>query len=105
MYKLNPDDLPALSELELVGETGDGEEHLTVFLKNESEYVGKALVTNRDVPGRLLNPEFEQFYRDVVKAPNDMCEIYSSGYEIPFENGPPPSMSVDQEQCFLFKAT
>ena len=97
--------MPALAELELVGETGDGEEHLTVFLKNESEYVGKALVTNRDVPGRLLNPEFEQFYRDVVKAPNDMCEVYSTGYKIPFLNGPPPSMSVDKEQCFLFKAT
>ena len=59
MFSLNPDDLPGLSELKMVGETGEGEEHLSVFLKNESDYIGKALVTNRDVPGRLLNPEFE----------------------------------------------
>ena len=75
MFRLDPDDLPAMSELELVEETGPGEEHLSVFLTNESNYKGKALVTNRDVPGRLLNPDFETFYREVVKAPNDMCEV------------------------------
>ena len=100
---MNPDDLPSLSELEFVGETGDCEEHLAIFLKNTSDYVGKALVTNRNVPGRLLNPDFEDFYRNVIKAPNDMCEVYASGYEIPFENGP-PSMSADQKQCFLCQA-
>ena len=89
MFAMNPDDLPSLSDLEFVGETGDSEEHLAIFLKNKSEYVGKALVTNRDVPGRLLNPEFEDFYRNVIKAPNDMCEVYAFGYEIPFENAPP----------------
>ena len=87
---MDPDDLPSLSSLEFVDSTGDSEEHLAIFLKNTSDYVGKALVTNKDVPGRLLNPEFGDFYKNVIKAPNDMVEVYASGYEIPFEDGPPP---------------
>ena len=51
---------------------------------------GKELITNREVPGRLLNEEFESFYRDIIKAPNDMVEVYTGGYEIPFDDGPPP---------------
>ena len=76
---MDPDNLPSLSSLEFVESTGDEEEYLAIFLKNTSDYVGKALVTNKDVPGRLLNPEFEDFYRNVIEAPNDMCEVYASG--------------------------
>ena len=60
---MDPDDLPSLSSLEFVDSTGDSEEHLTIFLKNTSDYVGKKLVTNKDVPGRLLNPEFAVFIK------------------------------------------
>ena len=105
MFRLDPDDLPAMSELELVEETGPGEEHLSVFLTNESNYKGKALVTNRDMPGRLLNPDFESFYRDVVKAPNDMCEVYSTGYKIPFESDPPPQSLLTKNNASCLKQT
>ena len=86
---MDPDDLPSLSSLESVDSTGDSEEHLTIFLKNTSDYVGKALVTNKDVPGRLLNLEFEDFYKNIIKAPNNMVEVYPSGYKIPFKDGHP----------------
>ena len=57
------------------------------------------------MPGRLLNSEFETFYRDVVKAPNDMCEVYATGYQIPFENGPPPQCLLTKNNASCLKQT
>ena len=103
MYKIDADNVSAISELEMMNVTGPGEEHLSVFLTNKCKYKGKELVTNREVPGRLLNPDFEEFYREVVKAPNDMVEVYSSGYRIPSEGGPPPKCSSTKNNASCLK--
>ena len=100
---MDPEDLLLLSTLEHLDYTADSEEHLAVFLKNTSDYVGKKLVTNREVPGRLLNSEFADFYENIVKAPKDMVAVYTSGYEIPFENGPPPQCHDTKNNALCVK--
>ena len=61
---------------------------------NHAEYVGRRLSTNAGVPGRLTsNPEYYEFMRDVVKAPDRVCEVYREGYRPPW-TAPPPSFQI-----------
>ena len=60
---MDPDDVDLLSSFEFLDETAIDEEHLSVFLKNNCKYKGKELITNREVPGRLLNEKFAEFYK------------------------------------------
>lgn len=51
-------------------------------------------LAEEDVPGRINNPEYYSFWRDVLEAPEDILEIIREGYAVPFINGLlPPLLS------------
>ena len=66
------------------------EEDLGKSLENEGDYICKRLSTNPAVPGRLCrDPKYAEFYRDVLKADDEVIKIVKNCYLIPLDTGPP----------------
>ena len=83
----------------------EGEEVLACSLVN---YLGKQLSTNKLVPGRIGDPQFYPFWRDILKAPEFVLSTIRGGYIIPFLSEPPSSFLVNNSSClknsdFAFK--
>ena len=74
-------------------------------LKNESHYVGKKLSTDKRVPGRIGEPEFYEFWRDTLRAPEFVLTTLREGYRFPFREHPPSSMDWNNRficfSCFI----
>ena len=54
-----------------------------------------------DVPGRINDPKFFSFWRDVLEAPADVLEIIQHGYSVPFIDGilPPPAFAANNQSA------
>ena len=74
----------------------EGEEVLACSLVN---YLGKQLSTNKLVPGRIGDPQFYPFWRDILKAPEFVLSTIRDGYIIPFLSEPPSSFLVNNSSC------
>ena len=62
-------------------------------------------LSDDDVPGRLSNPQFLSFWRDVLEAPPDILDIVENGYVVPFVNGTlPPAAFADNNKSALENA-
>ena len=60
-------------------------------LVNDSNYVGRRLSTNISVPGSISNPQFRNYWKNVLKPSKLVMDIVENGYKLPFEETPPPS--------------
>ena len=84
----------SLSWLSATATFDNEEEDLGRSLENEGDYIGKKLSTNSSVPGRLCrDPNYPDFYRDVLKADKKVIKIVTKGYLVPFDLNPPPAIS------------
>ena len=79
--------------------TFDNEEQvLGKVLENEAAYVGKKLSTNNMVPGRLCRvPHYAAFYRDVLKADQQVFNVVSFGNVVPFETESPVDTTTKKQ--------
>jgi hypothetical protein len=55
--------------------------------------IGKPVTRNPAVPGAIGNPASREFWKSTLDAPNDVMDIVTKGYRIPFlsKEGPPVS--------------
>ena len=58
-------------------------------------------LSEADVPGRIGEPRFFSFWKDVLKAPAEILEIVRNGYTVPFINGilPPPAFAPNNKSA------
>ena len=63
--------------------------------------VGFPVLSDEDVPGRIGRPEYYSFWRDVLKADEEILSIVRDGYFPPFVNGeiPPPSFEDNNKSA------
>ena len=57
------------------------------------------MLEDEDVPGRINDPRFFSFWRDVLEAPKDILEIIQNGYSVPFIDGIllPPAFAANNQ--------
>ena len=53
--------------------------------------LGQSDLGKKDVPGRIAQERFYPFWRDVLRAPEDILESLRDGYKIPLKAYPPRS--------------
>ena len=93
----------SLAGLAVVG-VKEGEEHLAFLLTNEASHMGKALVTDGRVPGRILGKHV--LYEKLGAEPY-IIQVVRRGYGLEFEKElPPPSWernnkSAREEPAFV----
>ena len=67
-----------------------GDDGMPEALVNAAEYVRKKLSTDKRVPGRLRSsPDFLNFMEEVIKAPEEVLQVYREGYRPPWISEPP----------------
>ena len=64
-------------------------------LENELQYEGRRLTTSVDVRGNIHKPQFRDFWRDELKAPEFVLRTLEEGYELPFPSIPLESFEVN----------
>jgi hypothetical protein len=68
---------------------------------------GKQLSTDIRVPGSICNPQYYNYWKDVLKAPEFVLQTLRSGYKFLLRETPPPSFepnnrSALNERKFMF---
>jgi hypothetical protein len=61
----------------------------------------KAITTNPMVVGAIGRKEFQHFWLDILRAPQDVMNIVTSGYKLPFTVFPPPESILPNNRSSL----
>ena len=75
------------------------EAHLLKTLVNDSNYVGRLLSTNVEVPANVHKPQYREFWCEVLKPSNYVLDIIKYGYKLPFNSEPPQSFSQNNRSA------
>ena len=75
------------------------EKGLANIMSNESSYVGKKLTTDVRVPGNICKPEFYNYWKKTLLAPEFVLETLRDGYKFPLSQTPPPSFEPNNRSA------
>ena len=82
----------------------NSETYLAQEFKNESSLLSKPLSTNSAVPGNIHNPEFFEYWVQVLKVDPNFQRFLKEGYALQFKDGiPPPPVLATNNKSFLEK--
>ena len=84
-----------LDEIECLPE----EAHILKTLVNDSNYVGRKLSTNVEVPANIHKPQYREFWCNILKPSNYVLDIIKFGYKLPFASEPPQSFSENNRSA------
>ena len=73
----------------LVEVTAEDSQVVEQILVNESDYVGRKLSTNLEVPGNPHKSEYRVFWEREIKPNQFVMKTIREGYELPFRETPP----------------
>ena len=79
------------------------ESEVAKVLVNNACYAGKKLTTDVRVPGRIGRPEYFEFWRDTLNAPDFVLNVIKEGYKFPFEATPPASFCRNNKSFYEHK--
>ena len=84
-------------------ECHDSDEKLveSLSLSNDTVYIGRKLVTDIRVPGRVNKEEFRDFWVNELQPSQLLLDIILNGYKLQFKNGiePPESYSRNNKSA------
>ena len=75
------------------------EAHILKTLVNDSNYVGRKLSTNVEVPANIHKPQYRDFWCNILKPSNYVLDIIKFGYKLPFASEPPQSFSENNRSA------
>ena len=102
---------PEVTDFEIVSETSKTvflldkiecfpeEAHILKTLVNDSNYVGRKLSTNVEVPANIHKPQYRDFWCNILKPSNYVLDIIKFGYKLPFASEPPQSFSENNRSA------
>ena len=81
---------------------GEGEREVAQMVQNDSDYSGDKLSSSSLVPGNLSRGSGPaSFYRDVLQAPEWVCDTVAHGYKFPLVSPPPATTRLKNNQSSL----